>query len=301
MGRDVADLSRAAREIYARADDALSSPISRLCFEGPLDALTLTENTQPAIIATSMALLAGLIERMPDLPSPSFVLGHSLGEYSALVAAGAMSLEDAVRICRLRGVAMQEAVPPGLGAMAAMMGLDAAAVGAICEQAASPDFTVAPANFNAPGQTVIAGHRVAVERAIALAAQRGGKAVLLKVSAPFHCALMRPAKERLRPALEQVRLSALKVPVIANVNGSPNHRCEAVCELLLRQVDGPIQWVRSVERLAQEGVTHALEIGPGRVLAGLVRRIAKGIKVLNVSDAASIDQVRSFLDEASAQ
>jgi [acyl-carrier-protein] S-malonyltransferase len=294
MGKALAESSAAAREVYARADAALGESISRLCFEGPLEALTLTANTQPALVATSCALAAALRERYPDLAAPAFAAGHSLGEYSALVAAGALTLEDAVTLCRKRGQAMQEAVPAGQGAMAAIMGLDPVAVEEACTQAAG-DEVVAPANFNAPGQIVIAGHAGAVARASELASARGGKAIALKVSAPFHCALMQPAAARLAPSLESANIAALSFPVVANVDGQPNADPARVRELLLRQIDGPVLWVATVERMAAEGVTHALEIGPGKVLAGLCKRITKQLAVLSVNDAASLERVPAFL------
>ena len=294
MGKALAESSPAAQDVFARADAALGEPFSRLCFEGPLEELTLTRNTQPALVTTSCAALAALLERHPDLPRPAFAAGHSLGEYSALVAAGALDLEDAALLCRLRGEAMQEAVPPGAGAMAAVMGLDGDALRALCEEAAQGE-VVSPANYNAPGQTVIAGHAGAVGRASELAAQRGGKAVQLKVSAPFHCALMRPAATRLAAALEQTRLRPLAFPVVANFDAAPNTDPERARALLVQQVDGPVQWARIIERMAEEGVTHALEIGPGKVLAGLVKRISKKISVHNVGNPAGVERAAAFL------
>ncbi|WP_437563916.1 ACP S-malonyltransferase [Sorangium sp. So ce542] len=297
MGKALAEASAAARGAFARADAALGEPISRLCFEGPMEELTRTSNTQPAIVATSCAVAAALIEHLPDLDPPLYAAGHSLGEYSALVAAGALEIEEAVRLCRIRGAAMQEAVPAGEGAMAALIGLEQDVVLAICAEAAQGE-VVAPANYNGPGQIVIAGHSRAVSRAGELAVARGGKAIPLKVSAPFHCALMRPAAERLRPELERTQLRPLAFPVIANVDAAPNADPERVRSLLLRQVDGTVQWMRTIERMAEDGVTHALEIGPGKVLAGLVKRITKQIKVLSVSDMAGIERVSAFLSEA---
>ncbi|WP_129348115.1 ACP S-malonyltransferase [Sorangium cellulosum] len=297
MGKALAEISPAARGVFARADAALGEPISRLCFEGPIEALTLTSNTQPAIVATSCAVAAALIEHLPNLDPPLYAAGHSLGEYSALVAAGALEVEEAVRLCRIRGSAMQEAVPAGEGAMSALVGLDQDAVLAICAEAAQGE-VVSPANYNGPGQIVIAGHNRAVARAGELAVARGGKAISLKVSAPFHCALMRPAAERLRPELERTPLRPLAFPVIANVDAAPNADPERVRSLLLRQVDGTVQWTQTIERMAADGVTHALELGPGKVLAGLVKRITKQIKVLNVSDMAGIERVSAFLSEA---
>ena len=294
MGKALAASSAAARDVFDRADAALGSPLSKLCFEGPLEELTLTENTQPALLTVSTALVAALGERYPDLAGPTFAAGHSLGEYSALVAAGALDLESAVRICRLRGQAMQDAVPPGLGAMAAIMGMDAEGVARLCADAAQGD-VLSPANFNSPGQIVVAGHARAVERAREIVGARGGKLTPLKVSAPFHCALMRPAAERLAPALAETRIGALAFPVVANVDAEPNADPARVPELLTRQVDAPVQWVKIIERLANEGVTRALEIGPGKVLAGLVKRIDRRVAVLNVSDAEGIERVAAFL------
>jgi [acyl-carrier-protein] S-malonyltransferase len=296
MGKALAAASVAARDAYARADAALGEPISTLCFEGPIEALTLTANTQPALVATSAALVAALRERWPEMEAPAFAAGHSLGEYSALVAAGALDLAAAVRLCRLRGAAMQDAVPPGEGGMAAIMGMDAAGVEALCHDAAQGD-VLAPANFNSPGQIVIAGHARAVERARELGGARGGKLTLLKVSAPFHCALMRPAAERLAPAFAAAEVGPFAFPVVANLDGEPNADPARVASLLTRQIDGPVQWVRTIERIAAEGVTRALEIGPGKVLAGLVKRIDKRVKVLNVSDAEGIERVKAFLEE----
>jgi [acyl-carrier-protein] S-malonyltransferase len=294
MGRALAASSPAARAVFAAADDALGEPISRLCFEGPIEELTLTVNTQPALVATSAALVAALRERWPDLPAPSCAAGHSLGEYSALVAAGSISLPDAVRLCRARGAAMQAAVPPGVGAMAALMGLDEEKAAALCAEAAQGE-VVEPANFNAPGQIVIAGHAGAVARARELAAARGGKAIALKVSAPFHCALMRPAADALRPSLARAVFAPFAFPVVANVDAAPNADPSRVADLLTRQIDGPVQWVKSVEHIASLGVTHALEIGPGKVLAGLVKRIAKNVQVLSVADAEGIERAQAFL------
>lgn len=304
MGKALAAASPAARAVFERADAALlaagmARPISELCFEGPLDALTLTANTQPALVTVSSAVVAALRERVPGITAPAFAAGHSLGEYSALVAAGALALEDAVRLCYLRGQAMQDAVPPGAGAMAAVMGLDAAGVVALCADAAEGE-VLGPANFNGPGQTVIAGSAAAVERARVLAGARGGKAVPLKVSAPFHCALMRPAAERLAPELARVDVRDPAFPVVANVDGAPNSEGGRVRELLVRQIDAPVEWLKSIERIAAEGVTLALEIGPGKVLAGLVKRITKQITVVSVSDKESIDRAAALLGGAPA-
>jgi [acyl-carrier-protein] S-malonyltransferase len=293
MGKDVADAFPAAREVFERADQALGDKISTLCFEGPEDALTLTRNTQPAIVTTSIAVLAALRART-GVPLPVSAAGHSLGEYSALVASGALSLEDAVRIVRLRGEAMQEAVPAGVGAMAAIMGLTPEKLGEICDEAAQGE-VVSPANYNAPGQIVIAGHAAAVGRASKLAGERQGKAIPLKVSAPFHCSLMAPAAQKLAARLETVTVGPLAFPVVANVDARPNQDAARVKELLVKQVDHPVRWEETVRAMADAGVTHILEIGPGKVLAGLVKRIAKGIEVLPVGTTSGIEAASKLL------
>jgi [acyl-carrier-protein] S-malonyltransferase len=293
MGRDLAGASAAAKEVFERADEALGEKISALCFDGPERDLTLTRNTQPGIVTTSLAALAALLEAAGPL-SPASAAGHSLGEYSALVASGALGLEDAVRIVRLRGEAMQEAVPPGAGAMAAIMGLSPEELSNICEDARQ-DEVVSPANFNAPGQIVIAGNAGAVERAVKLATERGGKAIPLKVSAPFHCSLMASAAAKLAARLETVEVGALAFPVVANVDARPNIDPRRVKELLVRQVDHPVRWEQTVRAMADDGVTHILEIGPGKVLAGLVRRIDKSIEVLPIGTASGIEAAAKLL------
>jgi len=290
MGRDVAEAYPAARAAFDRADAALEGDgdaISKLCFEGPIEALTLTANTQPALVATSSAIAAAILEAHPTLPKPSLALGHSLGEYSALVAARALDLADAVRICRLRGRAMQDAVPAGAGSMAAVLGADEATIRAVCEEALALGH-VAPANFNAPGQIVIAGDAKAVAKAAELLGARKAKVIPLKVSAPFHCALMKPAASRLREALASVTVSPFTFAVIANVDAAPNDDPSRVKELLVKQVDSPVEWTRSIERAAEMGIDIALEIGPGKVLGGLVKRIDKRIRVIHVSNAEAI-------------
>lgn len=305
MGKSVHDGSAAARAIFERADaklgplagaDGAAVQLSKLCFEGPLEALTLTANTQPALVTTSAAIVAAIREAWPALAHPVVALGHSLGEYSALVASGALTLEDALGLVRARGQAMQDAVPAGQGGMAAVLGLDPDAIRTVCIDAASAGL-VSPANFNAPGQIVIAGAAEAVALASKLVAQRGGKAIPLKVSAPFHCALMKPAADKLACAFETVRVHPLEFPVIANVDGESNSDPARVRELLVRQVDAPVEWVKSIERAAAMGVTHALEIGPGKVLAGLVKRIDKRIRVIGVSDPTSIASLESELSK----
>jgi [acyl-carrier-protein] S-malonyltransferase len=294
MGKDVLDASAAARDVMARVDGALGEMLSKLVLEGPEEALTLTANTQPAIVAVSCAILAAIQERVPGLAPPAFAAGHSLGEYSALVAAGALTLEDAVRLVRARGKAMQEAVPPGEGAMAAIMGVDAARLERLCAEAANGE-VVSCANFNAPGQIVIAGHASAVQRASAGASAEKGKAIPLKVSAPFHCALMAPAAKIVEHELEKVKIAPLAFPVVANIDGQANTDPARVKSLLVRQVTGCVRWEQAMVLMKERGVTHALEIGPGKVLAGLAKRCAKEIKVLSVGDAAALDGVAAFL------
>jgi [acyl-carrier-protein] S-malonyltransferase len=294
MAKDVLAESAGAREVFARADEALGEKLSRLVLEGPEADLTLTANAQPAIVATSTAILAAIKERVPDLPAPTFAAGHSLGEYSALVAAGALTLEDAVRIVRARGLAMQDAVPRGVGAMAAIMGLEHEKVVELCAKGAN-DEVVAAANFNAPGQVVIAGHAGAVARVSELASAEKGRAKLLNVSAPFHCTLMAPAARVVENELAKVDIRPLAFPIVANVDAQPNGDAARVKNLLVRQVDGAVRWDDSVRYMRANGITHALEIGPGKVLAGLLKRIAKEVTCLSVGDAASLDQVAGFL------
>jgi [acyl-carrier-protein] S-malonyltransferase len=262
--------------------------------KGPEDELTITSNAQPAIVATSCAILAALRERLPGILPPAFAAGHSLGEYSALVAAGALTLEDAVRLVRTRGRAMQDAVPPGTGAMSAIMGVDRERVEAMCAEAAQGE-VVSPANFNAPGQIVIAGHAGAVARVSELVLAAKGRTIGLKVSAPFHCALMAPAARVLEAELARIPIAAPRFPIVANFDARQNSDASRVKDLLVRQVDGVVRWEDGVSAMVAAGVTHALEIGPGRVLAGLMKRIAKEVKVLSVGDLASLESVEGFL------
>lgn len=287
MGRALYEASPAARDVFERADKALGFSITALCFEGPKETLTLTENAQPAIVTVSIAALAALREAKPDFLAPAFAAGHSLGEYSALVAAGALAFEDAVRLVNLRGRAMQEAVPPGEGAMAAIMGGDAAQVQALCDDCAEGE-ALSPANFNAPGQVVISGAAGAVKRAVERASDRKLKAIPLNVSAPFHCALMAPAARAVEKALGSIAVSPLAFPVVANVDATPNRDPERVRSLLVRQIDGPVLFQQSVVAMAEAGVTQAIEIGPGKVLAGLVKRTDKRITVQACSDLDSL-------------
>jgi [acyl-carrier-protein] S-malonyltransferase len=294
MGKQLYESSEAARAVWERADRALGFSIKNLCFEGPEAELTLTKHAQPAIVTASIAALAAVKEARPSLPPPACAAGHSLGEYSALVAAGALDFEDAVRLVHLRGQAMQEAVPAGLGGMAAILGGDAAAVEALCRDAAQGEI-VSPANFNTPGQIVISGHKSAVERAAALAGERKLKATLLNVSAPFHCSLMAPAAARMKSALGEVQIGALGFPVYANVEAKPNADAARVAELLVRQVDSPVLWDQTVLAMAEAGVTRALEIGPGKILANMAKRIDKRVAVLSAGDPESVAKVSEFL------
>lgn len=294
MGKALCDAFASAKSVFERADEALGQSLSKLCFEGPESDLVLTANTQPAILTTSIAALAALKEAIPNLQPPAFAAGHSLGEYSALVASGALAFEDAVRLVRLRGRAMQEAVPEGVGAMAAILGGDEAAVRGLCDDAREGD-ALAPANFNAPGQIVIAGHAAAVARARELAATRKLKAIPLNVSAPFHCSLMEPAARAVERALSSIEVRPLDFPVVTNVEALPNQDPKRVPELLVRQIDGAVLWDRTVQHLSSDGVGKALEIGPGKVLAGLVRKIDKQLAVHGVSDPDGIAKARDFL------
>ena len=292
MGRELAEAFPAARRVFDEADRALGFPISKLCFEGPAEELQLTANTQPAILTVSLAAAEVLREKRV---SPDFVAGHSLGEYSALVAGGALRLEDAVRVVRKRGQYMQEAVPVGMGAMAALLGMEAAAVEAVCEESARGE-VVSPANLNSPGQVVIAGHATAVNRAVELAKARGAKrAVLLNVSAPFHCALMRPTQERLAVDLDQTPIADLQSPLVNNVDAQLVRDAAAARDGLKRQVTGPVRWEQSMRVLLSEGVELFVEVGPGKVLSGLLRQIERRAECLHVEDVASLNEVLTRL------
>jgi [acyl-carrier-protein] S-malonyltransferase len=303
MARDILALSSAARDVFERASAALAGAwggggsLSRLILEGPDEVLTLTANAQPALVATSCAILAAIRETVPDLALPSFAAGHSLGEYSALVASDALTLEDGVRLVRARGLAMQEAVPAGTGAMSAIVKLERTHLEQLCTEAAQGE-VISPANFNAPGQIVVAGHTGAVERLAELVATAKGRAIPLKVSAPFHCALMEPAARAVAGELARISVQPPRFPIVANFDARPNRDPARVGDLLVRQVTGTVRWDESIELMAAQGVTHALELGPGKVLAGLVKRIAKGIEVLSVCDAPSLGLVPAFLAEA---
>lgn len=295
MGKALADQFPICAATFAEADAALGESLSGLIFNGPADRLTLTENTQPAILTMSVAVWRLLYERGLK---PSFVAGHSLGEYSAHVAAGTLAFADAVRLVRNRGRYMQEAVPVGQGAMAAILGLDEAGVARACQEAAEGD-VVSPANLNAPGQIVIAGTAAAVaragERAKALGAKR---AIPLQVSAPFHCALMDPAAARLAPELRAVPSRDPRVPVVANVDAEPKRSAAASIDALIRQVSSPVRWESVVQRLASEGVTAYVEVGPGKVLSGLVKKIVRDATILNVEGPDDLSAVEALFTPA---
>jgi len=285
MGKELAENFKIAGETFAEADDTLGFKLSRICFQGPEDELKLTANTQPAILTVSIAALRVVQAETPL--TAAYLAGHSLGEYSALVAAGALGFADALRTVRARGTYMQEAVPVGVGAMAAILGVEPEILAEICQEAAQGE-VVTPANFNSPGQIVIAGHAGAVARAIEIAKNRGyRKSMILPVSAPFHCSLMAPAGERLAETLEGVPIAPLEIPVVTNVEARPNKNEERVKELLVRQVSAAVLWEASVLHMVELGVERFIEIGPGKVLSGLVKRIAKGANACNVEDIAT--------------
>ncbi|MCL6481415.1 MAG: ACP S-malonyltransferase [Firmicutes bacterium] len=285
MGRELLEKFEAAQRVFEQADRALGFSITQLCLEGPEDELKQTANTQPAILTVSVAALRVLEERTVRA---DYVAGHSLGEYSALVAAGALEFADAVQLVRKRGQYMQEAVPPGVGAMAAILGLAPALVEEICRKAADGQ-VVAPANLNSPEQTVISGHAEAVKRAVELASQSGAKrAVILPVSAPFHCELMLPAQKRLEAELEQIPFHDLRIPLVCNVDADVIQSAEEARRALVRQVSLPVRWEESVRELIARGVDTFIEVGPGRVLSGLLRQIDRSVQSLNVEDEASL-------------
>jgi len=293
MGKDLAEKFPAAKQVFEEADDALGFALSQLCFNGPAEDLQLTENTQPAILTTSVAALRAI--ESEGFPKAEFVAGHSLGEYSALVAAGSLSLTDAVNTVRARGQYMQEAVPVGTGAMAAILGSDLETVNAVCAEAAQGQVCSA-ANINSPGQIVIAGDAAAIDRAIEMVKARGAKrAVKLNVSAPFHCALMKPAQDRLAADLNELRFNDLATPVVTNVDAKAIKTGDEARDSLIRQVSQPVRWLESVEFLSNHGVQTFIEIGPGKVLSGLVRQINRELRCLNVEDESSLRATREAL------
>ena len=292
MGRELAEDFPRARQAFEVADQALGFALSKLCFEGPAEELQLTRNAQPAILAMSAAAAAVLSEK--GIPA-DFVAGHSLGEYSALVAAGSLRLEEAVSLVRKRGQYMQEAVPVGQGAMAALLGMEAAAAEDVCREAAQGE-VVSPANFNSPGQIVISGHTAAVERAVALARGRGAKrALMLNVSAPFHCTLMKPAQERLEQDLDGAAVSDPRIPLANNVDAELVRTADRVREGLKRQVTAPVRWEQAMRVLLAENVDCFIEVGPGKVLSGLLRQIDPQAECLRFEDRATLGQVLARL------
>lgn len=286
MGKDLAENFPVARQVFEEANDALGVDLASLCFNGPEEDLKLTANTQPAILTTSIAALRVLETEIGI--APNCAAGHSLGEYSALVCAGALNFADAVRIVRQRGTFMQEAVPVGTGAMAAILGLDKETLERVCRDAALGQ-VVSPANFNSAGQVVIAGNTEAVDRAMNLAKEHGAKRALpLPVSAPFHCSLMIPAGERLADVLADIKVGDMTVPVITNVEATPNQDASRVCQLLVDQVSAPVLWEDTIACMIKLDVERYIEIGPGKVLAGLVKRMAKDSTIQNVQNVSDI-------------
>lgn len=295
MGRELAEAFAEARLTFEEANDALDFDLAALCFTGPEERLNLTEFTQPAIFTVSIAAYRVLAERGWR---PDYAAGHSLGEYSANVSAGVLSFRDAVRIVRRRGQLMQEAVPPGEGAMAAILGMAFDEVSAICSEVAeNTRLVLAPANINSPGQIVVSGASAAVEAAAALARERGArKAVMLRVSAPFHCSLMQPAADGLRPLLEAIPFSDAAFPIVVNVDAAPLTRGGLLRDALVRQVTGAVRWSDSIRRLIDSGVDRLIEVGPGKVLSGLLRQIdrnQKSFKFENPADLEKLDEVRA--------
>jgi len=298
MGSDLAANFPESRAVFDEADSALGFPISKLCFEGPEETLKLTENTQPAILTVSVAAYRALEKHGV---TPELVAGHSLGEYSALVAAGALAFADAVRLARQRGQYMQEAVPAGDGAMAAILGLSPADVAEICKKAADGE-VVSAANLNSPEQIVISGHAAAVKRAVEIASQSGAKrAVMLPVSAPFHCALMTPAQEIFEADLRATTFHALRFPVITNVDAEAIESGDEAREALIRQVTLPVRWLDSVHEMIDGGVKIFVEVGPGKVLLGLLRQIDRSVRCFNVEDAASLHATLDKITQARAE
>ncbi len=292
MGKELAEQFPAARAVFDQADQALGFPLSTLCFEGPEEELKLTANTQPAILTTSVAAYRVLEEKGI---APDYVAGHSLGEYSALVASGCLSLPEAVVTVRNRGTYMQEAVPAGQGAMAALLGLPLPEVQQVCEQVAQGQVVV-PANLNSPGQIVISGHKEAVERAAAAAKDAGAKrAVLLPVSAPFHSSLLQPAAARLESDFQRIRFGGLSIPLVTNVDAEVIETPQAARDALLRQVPAPVRWEESMRKLIELGCDCFIEVGPGKVLAGLLRQIDRSVRALSVEDPASLEKTLAEL------
>ena len=298
MGRDLAENFPESRAIFDQADNALGFPISKLCFDGPEEVLKLTENTQPAILTVSSAAYRALEQRGV---SPDFAAGHSLGEYSALVATGSLDFSDAVKLVRSRGRYMQEAVPAGEGAMAAILGLAPAEVADVCKKAADQE-VVTPANLNSPEQTVISGSAGAVKRGVEIASQKGAKrAVMLPVSAPFHSPLMEPAQKRLEHDLRAAAFGPLRFPLITNADAEAIGSGEEAREALIRQVTLPVRWLDSIRDMIERGVTIFVEVGPGKVLSGLLRQIDRSVRCFNVEDSASLHSTIERIAQARSQ
>lgn len=298
MGKELAEKVPTAAKVFAEADAVLGVAISQMCFAGTEEELKLTANTQPAILTVSVAVFRILEEKGIR---PEYVAGHSSGEYSALVAAGGLAFPDALKLARKRGAYMQEAVPAGVGAMAAILGLSPAQVAEICKKAADGE-VVSPANLNSPEQTVISGHAAAVKRAVELASQSGAKrAVVLPVSAPFHCALMMPAQTRLEADLRRTPFSNPRVPLVTNVDADTISTGEEAREALIRQVSLPVRWEESMRLLIDEGVTTFVEVGPGRVLTGILRQIERSVHCFNVEDEKSLQSALEKLAQAQAE
>ena len=295
MGKDLAENFSVSRQVFEEVDDAVGFSLSRLCFEGPAEELQLTENTQPAILSVSVAAFRALESN--GFPAPSFVAGHSLGEYSALVAAGVLGLGDAVKTVRARGRYMQEAVPVGVGAMAAVMGAELSDIEKVCKNVRGEE-VCSPANINSPNQVVIAGHATAIDRAVDAMKEVGAKRVVkLNVSAPFHCALMKPAQDRLAADLEQLTFGEAKFPVVTNVDAAVTTNPLMLRDSLIRQVSSPVRWFESMRSLVDHGVQTFVEVGPGKVLSGLMRQINRDVNSFNVEDAASL---QAAVDKATA-
>jgi [acyl-carrier-protein] S-malonyltransferase len=298
MGKELAALYPVARHTFQEADDALGFAISKLCFEGPEDDLKMTENTQPAMLTASIAAFRVLQEKGV---APQFVAGHSLGEYSAHVAAGTIEFADAVRVVNKRGRYMQEAVPAGQGAMAAILAMSLDDLQKVCQDAAQGE-VVSPANINSPDQIVISGAAAAVQRAADLAKERGAKrSVMLPVSAPFHCALMQPAQDRLSKDLQAMHFDAPEVPVISNIDAEAKTEAVASRDALIRQVTGAVQWLGCVRKLIAMGANTFVEVGPGKVLTGLMRQIDRSQTALNVEDEASLQKVMGLFAAAAKE
>jgi [acyl-carrier-protein] S-malonyltransferase len=289
MGRDFYDRYPRARGVFEEADRTLNQPLSKLCFEGPPEELQLTENTQPALLTVSISIWSLLHEVL----QPSYVAGHSLGEYTALCVSGGLRFSDALKLVKRRGESMQKAVPVGDGAMLAVLGAEPEKVEALCSEAAGGQ-VLSPANYNCPGQIVIAGHAEAVRRAAELAPRMGiRRTIPLAVSAPFHCALMKPAQENMIPLLQKQTFSTLKIPVISNVDALPVQTEPEVRDALIRQIPNPVKWWQSVEWLIQRGVSTFIEVGPGKTLTGMIKKISREVQLFNVENVEDYEQLRA--------